>query len=424
MIGNYVFRGVILSNTMMDYAAVENAPAIGTPYYTPAQIPPSGTALDNQRSGSLFAPLTIRGVTFQNRIFLSPLCQYSAKDGHATDWHLTHLGGVIQRGPGLTFVESTAVSPEGRGTPQDVGLWKDEQIAPLQRIVEFAHSQSQKIAIQLFHAGRKASTNAPWLSGGQIAAKEVGGWPEHILAPSAIPFKDEYPIPIAMSKKQIDEFKNSFVAASKRAVSAGFDVVEIHAAHGYLIHQFMSPISNQRNDEYGGSWENRIRLLLEVTDLVRAAIPRDVPLFLRLSATDWFDDMVDEFPESWTRVDSMRLAPILAEHGVDFLDVSSGGVHPKQSTSIKSGPGYQVPFAQEIKKAVGDKLIVSAVGGISNATLAQEVLDSGVDVVMCGRWFQENPGLVSTFARELGIDVKMAHQIEWGFKGRGKDRLG
>ncbi|KAF4471104.1 NADH-dependent flavin oxidoreductase [Fusarium albosuccineum] len=404
-------------------SAIDNIAAKGAPYYTPAQEPASGTARGVKDGGAmpkLFTPLTVRGLTFQNRLFLAPLCQYSAKDGYATDWHLTHLGGIIQRGPGLAIMESTAVQKEGRITPQDIGLWEDGQMEPLKRIIEFAHSQNQKIGIQLSHAGRKSSTVAPFLHKTATATEEVGGWPDEVYAPSALRFNDEYPQPKEMTMAQIDAFKDAFVQATKRAVKAGFDVVEIHAAHGYLIHQFLSPISNKRNDKYGGTWENRVRLVLEITELVRAAIPSDMPLFLRISGTDWFDNMKDEFPESWTVADSCSLAPLLAELGVDFLDVSSGGVHPKQSTSIKSGPGYQVPFALEILKVVRGKMIVSAAGGISTATLAGQVLQQGVDVVMCGRWFQKNPGLVYAYADELGVDVKMANQIGWGFGGRGK----
>ncbi|KAM5356652.1 hypothetical protein ACJ41O_003298 [Fusarium nematophilum] len=402
-------------------SAIDNVAAEGAPYYTPLQSPPSGTAKPKPGLSipKLFTPLTVRGITFQNRLFLAPLCQYSAKDGHATDWHLTHLGGIIQRGPGLAMMESTAVQREGRITPQDIGLWDDAHIAPLKRIVDFAHSQNQKIGIQLSHAGRKASTVAPFLHKNATATAEVGGWPDEVYAPSALRFNDEYPQPREMTLAQIEAFKVAFVEATKRAVGAGFDVVEIHAAHGYLIHQFLSPISNRRKDKYGGSWENRTRLVLEIVDLVRAAIPQDMPLFVRISGTDWFDDMKDEFPESWAVADSCKLAPLLAERGVDFLDVSSGGVHPKQSTSIKSGPGYQVPFALEILKAVRGDMAVSAVGGISTAELAEEVLQKGVDVVMCGRWFQKNPGLVYAYADELGVDVKMANQIGWGFGGRG-----
>ncbi|KAH6869432.1 hypothetical protein B0T10DRAFT_594690 [Thelonectria olida] len=401
---------------------IDNAAAKGAPYYTPAQEPASGTAkpVRNGQLPKLFTPLTVRGLTFQNRLFLAPLCQYSAKDGYATDWHLTHLGGIIQRGPGLALMESTAVLREGRITPQDIGLWEDGQIEPLKRIIDFAHSQNQKIGIQLSHAGRKASTVAPFLHMNATATKEVGGWPDEVYAPSAIPFNDMYPRPKEMTLEQIEAFKAAFVEATKRAVKAGFDVIEIHAAHGYLIHQFLSPLSNHRKDKYGGSWENRVRLVLEITQLVRDVIPEDMPLFMRISATDWFDNMKDEFPESWTVKDSCKLAPLLAERGVDFLDVSSGGVHPKQSTSIKSGPGYQAPFALAILEAIKGKMIVSAVGGISTGRLAEDLLQQGLDVIMCGRWFQKNPGLVYAYADELGVDVKMANQIGWGFGGRGR----
>ncbi|RYP92706.1 hypothetical protein DL770_001219 [Monosporascus sp. CRB-9-2] len=401
---------------------IDNPAASGVSYYTPAQEPASGTCFGTKDGGSgpkVFTPLTIRGLKFQNRIFLAPLCQYSAKDGYATDWHLTHLGGIIQRGPSLALVEATAVQPEGRITPQDLGLWEDGQIEPLRRIVEFAHSQNQKIGIQLAHAGRKASTVAPFLHMNSTATQEVGGWPDKVYAPSAIRFSDANPQPNAMTIEQIREFKTAFVEATKRAIKAGFDVIEIHSAHGYLFHEFLSPISNRRTDEYGGSFDNRVRLLLEVTELVRATIPEEMPLFVRISATDYFENMKEEFPESWTVADSCRLASLLAERGVDLLDISSGGIHPKQAGGIKPGPAYQAHFSQEVKKAVGDKMLVSAVGGISSGKVAEEVLQSGIDAVFAGRWFQKNPGLVYAFADDLNADVKMANQIGWGFGGRG-----
>ncbi|KAH7199187.1 hypothetical protein BKA60DRAFT_546978 [Fusarium oxysporum] len=406
----------------MTYPIIDNVAAEGAPYYTPAQDPPAGT----QTSGStkLFSPLTIRGVTFSNRLFLAPLCQYSAKDGYATDWHLTHLGGIIQRGPGLAMVEATAVQDHGRITPQDVGLWEDGQIEPLKRIVTFAHSQNQKIGIQLSHAGRKASCVSPWLSINAVAAKEVGGWPDDIVGPSAIAQEEGVnPVPRAFSKQDIEQLKTDFVEASKRAIKAGFDVIEIHSAHGYLLHQFLSPVSNQRTDEYGGSFENRTKLLLEIIDLVRAAIPEATPILVRVSATDWFEydsTLKKEFPESWTLEQTSQLACLLPKHGVDLLDVSSGGIHPKSAIAIRSGPAYQVDLAKAVKKAVGDGLLVSAVGGIKTGTLAEEILQSDIDVVRAGRWFQENPGLVRAFANELGVQVKMANQIDWSFKGRGK----
>lgn len=402
---------------------IANVPAKGTPYFTPAQQPPSGTATDPQPDGKaipkLFQPLTLRGVTFQNRIWLSPLCQYSAQDGYLTDWHLTHLGGIIQRGPGLTFVEATAVLPEGRITPEDSGLWEDAQIEPLKRIVNFAHSQGQKIAIQLAHAGRKASTVAPWLSMGDTAVLEVNGWPDNVMAPSAIPFSDSFPHPKELTDNGIQEVKQAFVNAAQRAVKAGFDVVEIHNAHGYLLHEFLSPISNKRTDRYGGSFENRTRLTLEVVEAVRATIPNDMPLFLRLSASEWVEEQKDEFPESWTVEDSAKLASLLAERGVDLLDVSSGGNSRKQK--IKGGPGYQAPLAKHIKEVVGDKLHVTAVGSITSGSQANEFIEEGgLDAVFVGRYFQREPGLVWAFARELDVDIKVANQIEWGFAGRGK----
>ncbi|KAI0096231.1 hypothetical protein GGR51DRAFT_553640 [Nemania sp. FL0031] len=414
-----------MSSTIIKSPGVE-----GISYYTPVQDPPAGTGLEEDHSSNpkLFTPLTLRGVTFPNRLFLAPLCQYSAQDGYANDWHLTHLGGIIQRGPGLSIIEATGVQPRGRITPEDLGLWEDGQVAPLKRITEFAHSQGQKIAIQLAHAGRKGSTVAPWLAANATAVKEVGGWPDDLWAPSALRFSDNNPIPKAMTVEQIQQFKSDFVAAAKRAVEAGFDVIEIHAAHGYLFHQFLSPLSNKRTDAYGGSFENRVRLLLEVTEGVRKVIPETMPLFARVSATDWFEfDESSEFPETWTVEQTSRLALLLAERGLDLLDVSSGGNHNRGATGIRPGPGYQAHFSTAIKKVVGDKLAISAVGGISNAKLAEELLQgkegqAALDVIMAGRWFQKNPGLVMQFADELEANVKMANQIGWSFVGRGGKR--
>ncbi|KAI0906989.1 hypothetical protein F4823DRAFT_604998 [Ustulina deusta] len=417
----------------MSTEVIDNIGVEGISYFSPLQDPPAGTGLEaNDRSiPKLFTPLTIRGVTFPNRLFLAPLCQYSAKDGYANDWHLTHLGGIIQRGPGLSIVEATGVQSRGRITPQDVGLWEDGQIEPLKRITEFARSQGQKTAIQLAHAGRKASSVAPWLSSNATAVKEVGGWPDDLWAPSALAFSDKNPTPKAMTLDEIEEVKSDFVSAAKRAVKAGFDVIELHAAHGYLFHGFLSPLSNQRTDQYGGSFENRVRILLETTEAVRKAIPETMPLFVRLSATDWFEfdeSSKAEFPETWTLEQSLRLAPLLAERGVDLLDVSSGGAHAKGAQGIRPGPGYQAHFATAIKKVVGDTMAVSAVGGISNAKLAEELLqgrggESALDVVMAGRWFQKNPGLVIQYADELAASVKMANQIAWSFVGRGGKRV-
>ena len=314
------------------------------------------------------------------------------------------------------MIEATSVVPEGRITPEDSGLWEDGQMEPLRYHVDFAHSQNQHIGIQLAHAGRKASTVAPWLSAGDTAVEEVGGWPDNVWAPSAIAFSDRYPQPKAMTKEKIQEVKSAYVAAAKRSVEVGFDAIEIHSAHGYLFHEFLSPVSNHRTDEYGGSFENRTRLLLETVEAVRAAVPHDFPLFVRISATDWLEGQ-EEFEDSWKVSDSVKLAGILSEKGVDLLDVSSGGLHPKQNISIH-GAGYQAGFAKEIKKAVGEKLLVTAVGTITSGPLAQSLMEEGLDAVFVGRYFQKNPGLVWTFAEELGIEINAANQIRWGFKGR------
>lgn len=390
-------------------------------YYTPLQDPPAGTALiqegeDLSSVPKLFHPLKLRGALLQNRIMLSPLCQYSAQDGHQTNWHLTHLGGILQRGPCMTTVEATSVTAEGRITPEDVGLWKDSQMEPLKRIVEFAHSQNQHIMIQLGHAGRKASTVAPWLSSGEVAGKDVNGWPDDVYAPSAIAWNDKHAKPKAMTLEDIESFKKAFSDSVKRALECGFDAIEIHNAHGYLLHEFISPVSNTRTDKYGGSWENRVRLTLELVEQTRAQIPKDMPLFLRISATDWLEE-AKEIKESWTVDDTVKLAPMLAERGVDLLDVTSGGNHPAQHPHV--GPGYQAPFAKAVKKAVGDKMAVATVGSITEGKQANQLLEEGLDLVIVGRMFQKNPGLVFAWADELGVEVEMPNQIRWGFGGRG-----
>ncbi|ETN39141.1 uncharacterized protein HMPREF1541_05364 [Cyphellophora europaea CBS 101466] len=400
---------------------IENKPAPGVPYFTPAQTPPAGTAANPQSNGSappkLFQPLTIRGTTFQNRIFLSPLCQYSAENGYHTAWHHTHLGGILQRGPGLTMVEATSVTPQGRITPEDSGLWEDGQKEALRKTVEFAHSQGQKIGIQLGHAGRKASTVAPWLSSGATAVEAANGWPDDVWAPSAVAYNDQHPHPKAYTLEGIQQLKDAFVAAVRRAVDVGFDLIEIHAAHGYLLHEFLSPVSNQRTDHYGGSFANRARLTLEIVDLVRQTIPREMPLLVRISATDWLET-VSEVRESWTQEQSADLAALLADHGVDLLDVSSGGLDPR--AQMKGGPAYQAPFAKFIKARVGDKLLVTSVGSIDNGKLANElVTEGGLDAVFSGRWFQKNPSLVWQFAEELGVEINVASQMAWPFRGRG-----
>jgi 2,4-dienoyl-CoA reductase-like NADH-dependent reductase (Old Yellow Enzyme family) len=397
-----------------------NKAAPGISYFTPLQSPPAGTALGmldgSSKIPKLFTPLKLRGIEIQNRIALSPLCQYSAQDGHASDWHLTHLGGIIQRGPGFALVEATAVTENGRITPEDLGLWKDSQKEPLRRIVEFAHSQNQKIGIQLAHAGRKASTVAPWLSKGAVAGPEINGWPDNVHAPSALAFNDDHCMPKEMTLEDIENFKTSFVEAMKRAIDIGFDLIEIHNAHGYLLHSFLSPASNQRTDKYGGSFENRTRLTLEVVELARKTMPEQMPLVLRISATDWLEEAGIE---GWTVEQTVQLSEKLADMGVDLLDVSSGGLHQKQH--IHGGPGYQEPFAKAVKDKVGDKMLVGTVGSITDGKQANGYLENdNLDVAFVGRMFQKNPGLVWQFAEDLGVEGRWANQIRWGFGGRGK----
>ncbi|KAI6040870.1 hypothetical protein EDC04DRAFT_2867398 [Pisolithus marmoratus] len=400
---------------------IANKPAPAISYYTPAQVPAAGTAYVPQPDGKpipkLFQPIKVRGTTFHNRIFLSPLCQYSSDDGHFTSWHLAHLGGIISRGPGLAMIEASAVVPEGRITPEDAGLWKDSQAESLRPIVEFAHSQNQKIGIQLAHAGRKASTVAPWIHDGMIATEEVGGWPDHVWGPSTIPYDENHAFPKEMSKGEIKRVVVAFVEAAKRALKVGVDVIEIHGAHGYLLFSFMSPYSNKRTDEYGGSFENRIRFPLEVVDAVRNIMPDDMPLFLRISATEWLEESLPNEP-SWRSEDTVRLASVLADHGVDLLDISTGGNSPKAVT-VKKAVAYQAHFAEAVKKAVGDRILVGAVGSITNGHIAQEVLDKGqADAVFVGRQFQKNPASVWAFASDVGVAAKFANQIEWPVVGR------
>ncbi|KAL5358794.1 hypothetical protein BJX96DRAFT_183340 [Aspergillus floccosus] len=401
---------------------IENKPAPGISYFTPAQDPPAGTAANPQSDGStppkLFQPLSHFTPLTDFGGQVSPMCQYSGDDGHMTSWHMAHLGGIAQRGPGFLMVEATAVEPEGRITPEDLGLWKDSQIEPLRRVIEFVHSQNQKIGVQIAHAGRKASTVAPWLSFNDAASEKVGGWPDRVKGPSDIPFTDKVPTPKSMSKEDIENFKIAWVAAVKRAVKAGADFVEIHNAHGYLLMSFLSPAVNLRTDEYGGSFENRIRLSMEVAKLTREAVPKDMPVFLRVSATDWLEESMPDQP-SWRVEDTVRFAQALAESGyIDVLDVSSGGNHAAQHIHAK--PGFQAPFAIAVKKAVGDKLAVGTVGMIDSAHLANSLLEKdGLDMVLIGRGFQKNPSLVWTWAEELNLELSMANQIRWGFSKRG-----
>ena len=340
------------------------------------------------------------------------MCQYSAEDGHMTAWHLAHYGGIAMRGPGMIIIEATGVAPEGRITPHCVGLWKDSQIKGLKDVVEFAHSQGQKIGIQLGHAGRKASTVPPWLGGG-VATNAVGGWTDNVKAPSAIPFAEGDPIPVAMTKEDIQEVKEQWAASVKRALAAGVDFIEIHNAHGYLLSSFLSASSNKRTDEYGGSFENRIRLSLEISQITRDIVG-DKPVFLRVSATDWLEESMPE-EQGWKLEDTINFAKALAEQGaIDLIDISTGGVHVAQK--VTGGVAFQTPHASAVKKAVGDKLLVSAVGTIHNGTLAEKILnEEGLDVILVGRAFQRDNGLAWAFAKDLDVEIAMAGQIRWGF---------
>jgi 2,4-dienoyl-CoA reductase-like NADH-dependent reductase (Old Yellow Enzyme family) len=340
-------------------------------------------------SPNLFSPYQLGGKTLPNRIVVSPMCQYSSPDGFATDWHLVHLGSRAVGGAGLVIAEATAVLPEGRITPGDLGLWKDEHIEKLRQISDFVHSQGSYIGIQLAHAGRKASMAVPWEPERVIALGE-GGW-TNVMAPSAIPFSDKYARPVALDQGQIKSVVEAFVTAAKRAVKAGFDAVEIHSAHGYLLHSFLSPISNHREDEYGGSFENRIRLLLEVVDAVRQELPPEAPLLVRISATDWVEG-------GWDIEQSVRLAKVLKEHRVVLVDASSGGLVP--DVKIPLGPGYQTPFAERIRREAG--IATGTVGLITGAAQADHIVRTGqADLVVIARELLRDPYWPLHAAEEL-----------------------
>ena len=346
----------------------------------------------------LFTPLTLRDVTFRNRAWVSPMCQYSSIDGRPTDWHLVHLGSFARGGAGLVLTEATAVAPEGRISPQDAGIWTDEQAQDYARITSFIRDQGAVAGIQLAHAGRKASTYAPWRGHGSVPESE-GGW--RTVGPSPIAF-GYYAEPAELSVTEIPALIEAWSAAARRAVTAGFEVLEIHAAHGYLLHEFLSPVSNQRTDGYGGDLTGRARLLLEVVDAVRGAIPDGVALFVRLSATDWV-------PDGLTVDETAEVAALLAGHGVDLVDVSSGGNHPDQKITL--GPGYQVPFARAIRERSG--LPVAAVGLITEPGQAEKVLaEQSADAVLLGRALLREPTWPQRAALELGDDLAWPPQYE------------
>nr|WP_315163470.1 NADH:flavin oxidoreductase/NADH oxidase [uncultured Flavobacterium sp.] len=350
-------------------------------------------------SSQLFSSLPIKSIVLKNRIAISPMCQYSAKDGFANDWHLVHLGSRASGGAGLIIQEATAVAPEGRISPEDLGLWNDNQIEKLQTINQFIIGQNSIPGIQLAHAGRKASVSAPWI-GNKKLDESQGGW--ETVAPSAVGYHSDEKTPVALDKTGIQKVISDFKSATKRALKAGFQVLEIHAAHGYLLHQFLSPLSNFRTDEYGGSFENRIRLLLEVLEAVQSEWPKNLPLFVRISATDWADG-------GWNIDESVQLSKILKEKGADLIDVSSGGLVSHQQIPLR--PNYQVPFAEKIKKETG--ILTGAVGLITEAIQAEEIISSGkADLVLFARESLRNPNLGLTFAQELKADIQWPKQYD------------
>ena len=343
----------------------------------------------------LFSPITLREVTVRNRVWVSPMCEYSATDGVPNDWHLVHLGSFARGGVGLVFTEATAVVPEGRISPADTGIWNDEQQQAWARIVSFIHGQGATAGIQLAHAGRKASSKAPW-EGRGVVPDEEGGWEP--VAPSAVAFPGLRE-PRALDAAGIARVVSAFGDAAARSVAAGFDVLELHAAHGYLLHEFLSPLSNQRDDEYGGSFENRARLLLEVVAEVRRRVPSSVPVVVRISATDWHED-------GWTAHDSVRLGSLLADAGVDLVDVSSGG---NAIVDIPVEPGYQVPFARRIRAEAG--IPTGAVGLITEPKQAEEIVaDGSADVVLLARALLRDPHWALRAAHDLGADADWPKQ--------------
>ncbi len=346
----------------------------------------------------LFDPLTIRGVTLRNRIAVSPMCQYSAEEGHANDWHLVHLGSRAVGGAGLVVFEATAVEARGRISPGDLGIWDDRHVEPLARTVRFIEAQGSVAGLQLAHAGRKASVAAPFDGGGAPLDLERGGWP--VVGPSAIPFAPGHPAPEPLDQPGLHRVARAFADAAGRARAAGFRALELHAAHGYLLHEFLSPLSNRREDAYGGPYENRSRFPLEVVAAVRAVWPERLPLFVRVSATDWMAG-------GWDVEECVRFARDLAALGVDLVDVSSGGLVP--TAKVPAGPGYQATFSERIRREAG--VLTGAVGMITSAEQAEHVLRSGqADLVLMARALLRDPYWPLRAAKRLGADVPWPKQ--------------
>ncbi|KZV66514.1 NADH:flavin oxidoreductase 2 [Peniophora sp. CONT] len=391
----------------------------------PGALLPTDQFPNNANPPTLFKPITIRGVTFQNRAFLSPMCQYSCRDGHVTDYHLVHLGQFALHGVGAIMVEATAVVPEGRISPTDAGIWSDSHIAPLKRIVDFVHAQGSKIGIQLAHAGRKASTvqlwmnytvagNKPIVSRNRATEKE-GGWPDKVMGPTDAKWADDFHTPKAMTDEDLQTVEDAFVAAIERCKTIGFDFIELHAAHGYLMSSFLSPLTNTRTDKWGGqSLENRLRFPLRIAAAARKTW-EDKPLFVRFSGSEWAEgpEQADGEWKSWGVEQSKLFAVELAKLGVDLLDVSSGGNWAGQQ--IKAAPGFQVPLAAAVKEAAPN-VIVGAVGLILNAKQAEEVLAEGkADVIFLARELLRNPAFMLHAAQEFGVSVKPTVQYERGW---------
>ena len=345
----------------------------------------------------LFDPLKLRSVDLANRIGVSPMCEYSSTDGLANDWHLVHLGSRAVGGAGLVLTEAAAVTAEGRISPQDLGVWSDDHVAPLARIVTFIHGQGSVAGMQLAHAGRKGSTARPW-EGRQTVTPDEGGWQP--VGPTNEPFVDDYPVPRALATGEIPGVVGAFADAARRALDAGFQILEIHAAHGYLIHQFLSPLSNTRTDEYGGSYDGRVRLCLEVVDAVRRVWPDRLPLFVRISATDWVED-------GWDLEQSVELARRVKTRGVDLIDCSSGGAAPQAAIPI--GPGYQTPFAARIRREA--QIATAAVGLITSPAQADQIIRTGeADCVLLAREILRDPYWPLHAAQALGQTVRWPAQ--------------
>lgn len=351
-------------------------------------------------ASALFTPLKLRDVTLRNRIMMSPMCQYSAQDGMPNEWHYVHLATRAVGGAGLIMTEATAVEPRGRISPYCLGIWDDRFVEPLARIVRFIEEHGAVAAMQIAHAGRKASTAQPW-KGGRPVAPADGGW--SVIGPSPIPFLPDGPVPEPMTRRHMDEVVEAFRKGAERALAAGFRVLEIHAAHGYLLHEFLSPLSNQRDDEYGGSLENRMRFPLEVVRAVRDVWPERYPLFVRISATDWVEG-------GWDLEQSLVLAGALRDLGVDLIDCSSGGLSPRQQIPVE--PGYQVPFAERIRREVG--IATGAVGLITEPGQAEAILQEGkADLIILGRVLLRDPYWPLRAALELGAEAELWPPQYW-----------